>query len=500
MGDMREFLEVLAENDDLLLVGDHVSVQHDIAWHIRQTCDYKGPALMFMTVKSFPGKKVVGSLYGTRDRVIRILGNSWEPHTKDKVRYGLTESDSDLPAVKRYCEYASVDEGDSLSDRSILIGSGAPCQEVVMKGNDVNLYDIPICVHNELDKGPFITAGVNVVKWFHGDVHGLGMHRMMLVSRNELSCLAPINRRVGFPHYRDSRTVQHGVKMAVVVGAPPEVVLASQSKINSRSEKYIVAANMMHGKGIRLARCVTSDLFVPADAELVLECTTIPNSSYDDTPFGEYPGTYSYRSTAFLVKVDAVTTRKDYIYQTVLTGKVPQEDSNLCAIPYAAEVYRVSSRLVEEVTDIAAYIGNNVFDTIVCIKKNSNEEVQNLMHQLLGNKYLKSVTIMDHDMKATEECWRFCFNTRYQPNRDTIVTNLALGASLDPSSPLFQSTSKIGFDFTVPIGKTPIETKTQWQRHTVADVPHRYSINPRFWEVQKDGKDREGNDQGGCLN
>jgi 3-polyprenyl-4-hydroxybenzoate decarboxylase len=205
---------------------------------------------------------------------------------------------------------------------------------------------------------------------------------MCKINKTQLSCLAPPNRRVGFPHYKSDK----GVKMAVAIGAPPEVVLASQAKLNQRTDKYVVASNLQGGSPVKLAKCVTSDLLVPACSEMILECTTVPKSNYNDTPFGEYPGTYSLRSNAFVVTVDAITYRKNFIYQTILTGQVPQEDSNLCAIPYSAEVYRAASNLVEEVTDIAAFIGNNVFDTIVCIKKNSNAEVENLMHLLLGNK------------------------------------------------------------------------------------------------------------------
>ena len=177
--------------------------------------------------------------------------------------------------------------------------------------------------------------------------------------------------------------------------------------------------------------------------------------------------TYSYRSNSWKLKVKRIHFSKNYIYQTILTGKLPQEDSNLCAIPYAAEVYKVASNFAK-VTDISVFLGNNVFDTIVCIEKTENSQVMNLMHSLLGNKYLKSVSLLDSDLEANEKDWRFAFNTRYQPNRDTTITGLGLGASLDPSSPLFQSTSKIGFDMTIPIGKTAEETAMNKFRHSLA--------------------------------
>jgi 2,5-furandicarboxylate decarboxylase 1 len=455
---LQQFLEVLAESNDLVQVPDVADPHFEIASWVRSTCDNEGPALLFETPKYWKGRMVAGGVYATKDRIKRILDPNYR-----STYCGA----SDLLAVQKYWVAADVNQGDSLGDHCAVVmpEDGPPCQEVVWDYVDLN--ELPICIHNEFDKGPFVTAGVNIVRWLNGETHGLGIHRMYQIDKDHLSCLAPPNRRVGLPHYRDSEQAQEGVKMAVAIGAPPEVVLASQAKVNSRTEKYIIAANLQR-EPIKLARCLTSDLLVPAESEIILECTTVPNSEFDDTPFAEYPGTYSFRSNAFIVRVDKITMRRDAVYQTILTGMVPQEDSNLCAIPYAAEVYKIAQNFVEEVTDIAAFIGNNVFDTIICIKKNSNSEVENLMHQLLGNKYLKSVTIMDHDLKANQDDWRFAFNTRYQPNRDTIITNLALGASLDPSSPLFQSTSKVAFDFTVPHGPTKEDTDNNWRRHRVA--------------------------------
>jgi 2,5-furandicarboxylate decarboxylase 1 len=472
---LRDFLG----NDDSQFVTVNIAdPEHEIASYVRESCDVFGPAIYVADSGVDPDghrmAPVVGGVYAATSRIKQLLGLDADIHP------------SDLDAVKRYIQCATVQETEltieemvedyqegyfAASDgvEHIEVVEDAECQEFIYEDMDeFNLDYLPICTHNELDAGPFITAGVQVVEWFDG-TQGLGIHRMMKVDDRHLGCLAPPNRRVGLPHYRDSENGGEGVKMAVVIGAPPSVVLASQAKVNQRTEKYLVAANIeaIHGHKLKLTKCITSDLLVPAEAELVLECTTVPNSSVDDTPFAEYPGTYSFRSNAFKVRVDAITHREGYVYQTILTGKLPQEDSNLCAIPYSAEVYRVAAGFVEEVTDIAAFLGNNVFDSIVCIKKSSDSEVENLLHQLLGNKYLKSITIMDDDLKANEKDWRFAFNTRYQPNRNTIITNLGLGASLDPSSPLFQSTSKIGLDFTVPCGKTPEERRMNRSRHAV---------------------------------
>jgi len=455
---LRNFMRACKNDGDLVNVPSVIEPKHEIAAFVRKTCDLSGPMLSFSVPSSYQVDEVVGGVYGSKDRIKRILGGSGY----DSRYCGK----SDLLAVKRYVECDTLSGREDIKDYIHPVDVPA-CQDIVLTYPKLSEI-LPICTHNSKDAGPFITAGVQVVEWIEGGVMGLGIHRMHQIDDHHLGCLAPPNRRVGYPHYEASKKGK-GVKMAVLIGAPPEVVLASQSKVNSDCQKYIVAANITD-EPLPMAKCITSDILVPADTEIVLECTTIPNSEHDDTPFAEYPGTYSFRSNAFIVRVDAITMRSDAKYQTILTGRLPQEDSNLCAIPYAAEVYKTAKKLVPHITDIGAFIGNNVFDTIVCIKKDSNSQVENLMHALIGNKYLKSITIMDDDLQATEEDWRFAFNTRYQPNRDTIITNLGLGASLDPSSPLFQSTSKIAMDFTRPTMADINDNINTFNRHSRAET------------------------------
>ena len=151
----------------------------------------------------------------------------------------------------------------------------------------------------------------------------------------------------------------------------------------------------------------------------------------------------------------------------------PQEDSNLCGVSTSAYVYNDARAIGSEIIDASTYLGNNVFDIYVSIKKRHNSEVQNLGHRLIGNNYSKSVWIFDDDINIhdyNEILW--AYQTRCQPNRDIVITgNMMHGASLDPSSPLFRSTSKIFYDCTIPIGNTKEETEYNQRRHAKVRVP-----------------------------
>jgi 4-hydroxy-3-polyprenylbenzoate decarboxylase len=471
MSDLNHFLGLLEEEGDLIHIGTSVSTKFDIASMMRHSLNEDGPALMFHEVLH-EGKKsqfpVVANVYGAERRIRRIFSYGREDINKPK---NTADDMSTCDLVSLYSKCATVPPGPSKELRLSPIIS--PGEYEAWVGDEVDLYNLPICWYNEKDSGYFITSGVQVVQYFNGTM-GLGIHRMKVVDKNTLSCLAPPNRRVGLPHYKASEKGE-SVNMAVLIGAPPSVVLASQAKLAFTDEKYLVANNIAPIELLQLP----NGLHVPYGTEIILECECIPNSVYDDTKmeggdgptgFLEYPGTYSARSNSFLVRVVRIWTKKNAVFQALITGAHPNEDCNLCAIPYSAEVYRTASYYVRKITDISCFLGNNVFDTIVCIEKDSNEQVTNLMYALLANRYLKSVSIMDSDLMATEKDWRFAFNTRYQPNRDTIITNLGLGASLDPSSPLFQSTSKIAMDMTVPIGKDAKDTAWQKFRHMRGDT------------------------------
>jgi len=430
--DLREFI---AESDNVLQVSNR-SPKFIFPSIIRESLDSEDGPIVFQKVNSISDRtfypevtRMVGGVYGSEKRIRQIFPSS----VRDK-------SDAELVSFFDDC----CKEKNSL----FRISDTAPCHEFII--DDPENYDLsrllPICIHDKRDKGPFITAGVQVVELSDG-VMGLGIHRMYHIRENLFGCLAPPNRRVGRPYVENPTT---STPLAVCIGAPPVVVLASQAKVPHDHSKYCVANNLMESGKLELVRCLTSNILVPAYTEIVLECETVPGKTVDDTPFLEYTGTYSMRSNAFVVAVKKITMRKDAIYQTIVTGRPPQEDGYLCSIPYAAEVLRVARSLSVKVTDISVFFGNCVFDTVLCIKKESDYQVRNLIYSLLGNKYLKTVSIMDDDLHANETDWRFAFNTRFRPAEDMIVTEPMLGASLDPSARVFQTTSKVGLDLTIP--------------------------------------------------
>jgi UbiD family decarboxylase len=458
---LRAFLEYLKEKNELITIEKEVSVKHEIAAYIRKSCDTNGPCFLFSNVKDYPNRHVCGGIYGNKRRMGLALG------FKDKKE--LTPRESMLEYVKAMENYSRGKQNFDNETYETKSPRLSPCKEVIETKPD--LTKLAHCTYNEKDKGSFITAGVQVVRDDIYGTHGIGIHRMHIIDETHLSCLAPIERRVGKPYYRASEKGK-SIPITIIIGAPPALMLASQAKIPHSDDKYAVMRELQ-GQPLQLVECETSEILIPADSEIIIEGHTIPNSSYDDTPFGEYCGVSSMRTNAWVVEVDCITHRaKPYIYEALLTGMPPQEDSNLCGVSTSAYIFDDLRKGGSEILDVSVYLGNNVFDSWVSIKKRNNSEVLNLIYRALGNNYIKTITIVDDDIDVNSTYDRlYSWNTRVQPNRDLVITGQMHGASLDPSGPLFRSTSKLGVDATIPIGTTKEDTLYNKLRHEKVRVP-----------------------------
>lgn len=464
MPDLRKFIMYLFEKGEIKEIKKKVSVNHEIAAYVRRSCDIGGPAFLFNNVKEFPKQQIVAGLYGTARRVNLAIGWGGEELTQQEAlkKYiwameNCWKAPLDFSSVKTYTEIENP-----------------PVKEVIIDEPDVDLDKIPIGKYCRLDSGNFITSGVQIVKDSVTGVNGYGIHRMAKLGKKTLGCLAPIERRIGVEHFRNSEK-GIGTPIAIVFGGP-QWMISSQAKLPFDAEKYAFARTL-YGYPLTLTKCETSDILVPADAEMVIEGVSIPNSCIDESPFGEYTSNYSLKSNAWIVEVKKITHRKDYIMPFLLTGRLPNEDCFLCGPSIASHVWLDTKSLGVDIQNVSCYIGNCVFSTNVSIKKKTNAEVKNLLHRLLSNKYIKIAAVMDHDLNPDkEEDFRFALETRFQPDRDLITTDMMIGASLDPSVDEQNHTRKIGFDLTVPVEKDD-PYRRNWKKHARVDVPGEKEVN-----------------------
>lgn len=427
--DMREFLAHLDEKGDLVTVAKPVSTKFEIAAYIRKSSDNNGPCFVFDEVEGHPGWRATGAMYATPQKILDALGVPVEEVTRHYI-----------DAIRNPVPWEVVD-GEPGS---------APVKDVVITGDDVDLAAVPVVTHSEKD-GPFITAGVQVARDPDTGVHGLGMHRMEVFGRDRLGLWAPNERRIGRARFKQEQRGER-TEIAVIIGPDPCTTLGACARVPHDVEKYEIGGALLGGP-LKLVRCETIDVLVPASAECVIEGYIEPGDTQLEAPFGEFPGCYGGRMEVPVMTVTAITHRRNPIFQTVLTGFPVTEDHLLNWIPMNAVVYEDAKRVSPGVIDVTVK-GNYVYEAVVKMTKRHQSEPWNVMSAVLaGNAQAKYCTVVDEDVNIYDDrevTW--AVSTRSQPATDVHIFPVMVGAPLDPSAPIVRQTSKMGTDATKPLG------------------------------------------------
>lgn len=425
--DLRGYLSHLEEQGQLLRVKEAVEAKFEIAAGIRKTSDIEGPALLFENVKGFPGWRVLGGLFATRKLVALGLG---VPQDQMLERY-LTLEDKRIPPE--------------------MVSSG-PVKEIKWTGAQVDLSKLPIVTHASKDCGPYVTIGVQVGKDPETHIRNLSIHRMLVLGKDKLSLWAPADHHLGRMILK-AEEKNRGLEVATAIGVEPSLVIGSQAKVPYGIDEYHVAGGL-RGAAVKLIKCETIDVEVPASAEIVIEGVTIPGERVADGPYGEYPGCYSEAKQAPVLKVTAITMRKNPIYQTALTGMPVTENHTLIEYGNAAVVYREVKKIVPEVRAVNMTPGGTFrHHVVVSIKKRAENEGRNVILALLAMGIgLKQVIVVDHDIDPFDPMQvEWAMSTRFQADKDAIIVPRIACSTLDPSCPENRVTAGLGIDATAPM-------------------------------------------------
>jgi 2,5-furandicarboxylate decarboxylase 1 len=169
---------------------------------------------------------------------------------------------------------------------------------------------------------------------------------------------------------------KRGLEVATAIGVEPALVIGSQAKVPYGVDEFSIAGGL-RGAPVQLTRCETIDVEAPALSEIVIEGVTVPGERVADGPYGEYPGCYSAVQQAPLLRVTAITMRRNPIYQTALTGMPVTENHTLIECANLAAVFREAKKIVPEVTAVHMTPGGTFrHHVVISIKKRSQEEAR----------------------------------------------------------------------------------------------------------------------------
>jgi len=448
MMDLREFLDQLEKTGELHTVAAEVDPKHELGAICKIFNERpNSPALLFENVKgsTIP---VVGQLLASDRRVALALGLSKKNVFEETVRRASTP----------------------ITPRRVSAG---PCQEVVMEGTDVDITKLPLCTNNPRDGGPYITAGHVIIK---DPEYGnnLAIYRMMLVSKNEVTIrFTPGHDGHDFIRNAEKRG-QKTFEVAVCIGVPPAVYVASQFEPRAGVYELEIAGGLT-GEAVDVVKCRTIDLEVPALAEIVLEGElTIPAKSGDEGPFGEFCGyTTAQVPNERIMTIKAVTQRRNPIYHNIWLGKPPHEHLYVDALTYAVAAYQELKPAYPALKKAYAPPWGVSIVLILQLEKRLMRPgiVNNILAASLYTRSgkWKHVFVVDEDINledSNEVLW--ALTTRFQPATDMYVIPRSITSSLEPSAGADGLTSKLMLDLTMKENfRGEVAEPTEQMRRTV---------------------------------
>ncbi|HLH87436.1 MAG TPA: UbiD family decarboxylase [Xanthobacteraceae bacterium] len=334
------------------------------------------------------------------------------------------------------------------------VGS-APVHEVVHREVDLPRL-LPIPVHNELDSGPYITAGLLISRNPKSGAQNVTIHRLQLSGPKRLGVLLLPRHTLRF--FQMAEEAGGDLPVAIVIGVDPLTLLSSQA-IAPIDFDELTIAGALHRRPLDVVKCLSSDIRVPANAEIVLEGRILARTREMEGPFGEFPQYYSEPAEQHVIEIDAVTHRQNPIFHTILGGGI--EHLLLGGIPREATIMSHLRRSFPGVLDVHLSRGGTCrYHLNVKLDKRHEGEGKNVIMGAFGAHYdIKHVVVVDKDVDIHNQAEvEWAIATRFQADRDLVVVSQALGSRLDPSANNGVS-AKMGFDATVPLSSPPLKYK-----------------------------------------
>ncbi len=332
----------------------------------------------------------------------------------------------------------------------------SPCQEVVLQGADIDLFQLPVLHCWPQDASRFITLPLVITRSLSTGKRNMGMYRMQLYDRRTTGMHWHIHKD-GSNYFNEYRKAGKRMPVAVAIGADPATIYAATAPM-PRNVDELILAGFIRRAPVPMTRCVTIDLEVPAEAEFILEGYVDPDERRREGPFGDHTGYYSLADDYPVFHVTAITHRKSPVYCATLVGRPPMED---CYLAKATE--RLFLPLLQTVfPEIRDYwlpwegVFHNI--VIVSIQKEYPRHAQKVISGLWGQgqmSFCKAIIVVDDtvDPKDPAQVMRQ-FLERFDMTADIMHAEGILDV-LDHSSPFANFGNKIGIDLTARIDGEP---------------------------------------------
>ena len=426
--DLRTQLEAVENWGEVLHIRKEVNPRFELPAICKKL--EAGKAVIFEKVKGYSMPVVVG-LDNSRSRMARVLG------TDD---FGLTPRY--LEAIRNPLPPVVVKDG--------------PVKEVKITRDIDLLKTLPVITHYEKDGGPYITAGVVIAEDKNRGVRNISYQRMQITGKDEIGLL--IQPRHLWKLYTDREKENQPLEVAVAIGLDTGIRLAGATwgSLIPLGFDELSIAGALRQKAVEIVPCETVGVMVPARAEIVLEGEILPGTRKTEGPFAEFTGTYGDVWENPVLRVKAITHRREPIYQDLLT--FTPEHHLLLGVPYEPVVYQAVRTYVPGTR--AVHItpsGCGKFHVVICIRKEHEGDGKDaILAGLYSVRDIKLVTVVDEDVDPfNPRDVEWAVATRFQADRDLVVISGAKGnGAWTRSCPQLALTAKMGIDATKPLARS----------------------------------------------
>lgn len=460
--DNREFISALEKTGDIVRVKEEIDWELEAGAVVRRTNELQGPAVLFEKIKGYSSDyRIFGTPMATSRRISIAMGMPVHSLARDiQLEYERRITKPVKPTIVK----------------------NAPCKEMVMTGNDIDLYRFPAPYVHSGDGGRYLCTWHLVAnqdpdsRWMNW-----GMYRAMIHDRSTLGCLILPYQHQGIIYNSKYFSNNKPMPFAIAIGCDPLVSMVASAFIR-KGESEVDYAGALHQAPLEVVRCETNDLLVPAHAEIVIEGEVSIDRLIPEGPFGEYTG-YRHPERRFLPPyiVKAITHRKTPIL-TMSNMGMPVDESAACmGITSGISIKDFLKRRGIEVKEVHVPAETATFLAIVSVENpvdGTAERIKSILAS--GRVNISKVLVVDTDIDPFNLAQVVhALSTKCHPGRGIFTT---LTAGVNPLTPyLSHKERRAGTDALALMDCT---WPSSWSRET--DVPPRVAFNEVYPEEIKE--------------
>jgi 4-hydroxy-3-polyprenylbenzoate decarboxylase len=470
--DLREWIALLEREGELVRVPAEVDPRLEVTEIVDRVVKAGGPALLFERPRGSTLPLLVNQ-FGTERRMCLAFGVASLDELGERVGEILEMQPPEGLAAK----VRGLRTLKSIADsRPRTVRRGA-CQEIVLRGDEVDLARLPVQTAWPGDGGPFITLPAVITRDPRNGQRNVGMYRLQV--------LGPRSTAMHWQLHKDGRAdylfSEGRMEVAVALGLDPISAYSASAPLPKHVDELMVAG-FLRGEPVEMVKGVTVDIEVPAHAEIVLEGWVEQGDLAPEGPFGDHTGFYTPVEEFPVFHVSAMTMRRDATYPSIVVGKPPQEDAWLGKA--TERIFLPAVRMtVPEIVDYDLPVAGAFHNLcIVSIRKAFPGHARKVMNAIWGLGMLsltKGIVVVDEHVDVHDYAEvMFYVGANVDPKRDVVIGEGPLD-HLDHAPTLQFFGGKIGVDATA---KGPLEGTREWPPEIEMSAEVRELVDRRWTE------------------